>query len=103
MESDQFGESRHPQGQRAYQLEINARIVGGQLQLECLYSLDLHRRQTIEGLALDYLSYLRELVAESTQSESVVFSPSDFPLADLDQEDMDALAGLLSEVDDDPE
>ena len=103
MVSDQFGESRHPQGQRAYQLEINAKIVGGQLQLDCLYSLDLHKRPTIEGFALDYLSFLRELVAGSAQSESVMFSPSDFPLADLDREDMDAIAGLLSEVDDDPE
>ena len=50
-------------GPRRYLLEINAIIAAGELQLSWNYSRNLHRRETIENLAANYLEELTQLIS----------------------------------------
>jgi non-ribosomal peptide synthase protein (TIGR01720 family) len=95
LAKESIGPAHSPRAARSHLLEIEASIIGGQLQIVWSYSENLHRRQTIEGLAQDYIGALRSLIAHCRSSEAGGFTPSDFPEAKLSQADLDKLiAGL---------
>ena len=77
-------------------LEIDGSIRGGRLVLTWTYPESLYRRSTLESLAQDYLEALRAIIAHCLGAESGQFTPSDFPLAELDQ---DELQSALEEAD----
>jgi non-ribosomal peptide synthase protein (TIGR01720 family) len=85
------GPARSPRQRRAHLLEINGAVSGGRLRLTWTYSKALHCRRTIETLADSYLSALRELIEHCRSNESGGFTPSDFPEARVNQEDLDKL------------
>jgi non-ribosomal peptide synthase protein (TIGR01720 family) len=93
------GPSRSPRGRRGHLLEINGEVIGGRLELRFTYSRNLHRRETIEALALGFLAELRGLIAHCLSTEAGGYTPSDFPLAGLDQQKLDRLAALLGSLD----
>jgi fengycin family lipopeptide synthetase B len=80
---------------RVHVLEINSWIIGGQLKFSWSFSENLHRRETIRHLAAQYVSTLETLIGHCLSSEVGGFTPSDFPLADLDQKQLDQLASIL--------
>jgi amino acid adenylation domain-containing protein/non-ribosomal peptide synthase protein (TIGR01720 family) len=95
---ESFGPTRSRQARRRHLLEIYATILEGRLELDFEYSAGVHREATIERLAGWFLDALRELIdrcraagAEGAQG----FTPSDFPEADLNQEDLDLLMEQL--------
>ncbi|MBI5302089.1 MAG: amino acid adenylation domain-containing protein [Chloroflexi bacterium] len=57
---------------RPHLLDINGGIAGGCLQMEWTYSENIHRRETIERVANDFIRALRALVAahEAVETES---------------------------------
>ena len=94
--SELFGPARENSGRvtalenrRLYILEINAVVAEGRLQIAWNYSTRLHRRETIEGVAQRYLECLQEIIAHCEHAEAGGHTPSDFPLADLTQEQVD--------------
>ena len=78
---------------RAHRLEVNASVSGGCLRVSWSYGGQVYRRETIERLAAGYLAALREIVAHCQSPQAGGWTPSDFPLAQLDQEALDRLAG----------
>jgi non-ribosomal peptide synthase protein (TIGR01720 family) len=84
---------------RARALEIDAWIVGGQLQISWTYSRSLHRPETIQHLAAQYVAALKTLIGHCLSPEAGGFTPSDFPLADLDHKQLDQLANILDALD----
>jgi non-ribosomal peptide synthase protein (TIGR01720 family) len=66
------------------------------LQFNWAYSQNLHHKSTIEGLAQGFISNLRSLIHHCQSPEVGGFTPSDFPLAQLDQAQLDALFGQVS-------
>jgi len=58
--------------------------------MEWRYSEQLHRKQTIEHLAQQFLSALRELNASSERPESSL-SPTDFSAAAMSEADLEEL------------
>jgi microcystin synthetase protein McyA len=80
---------------RAHTLEINAWIIGGQLQICWTYSKNRHHLETIQHLAAQYVTALKMLIDHCLSPEASGFTPSDFPLADLDQQQLDQLASVL--------
>jgi non-ribosomal peptide synthase protein (TIGR01720 family) len=52
------------------------------------YNRDLHRRSTIERLAQSFSDQLRRLVAASKDPGAVEYRPADFPLAKLNQDQL---------------
>ena len=94
------GPARSARANRSHLLEINGRIIEGRLQLDWAYSENLHERATIEGLAHDYLEALRSLILHCQSQEAGGYTPSDFTLANLDQQRLDQLAKADGQIED---
>jgi non-ribosomal peptide synthase protein (TIGR01720 family) len=86
------GSAHAASGLRAHLLDVSGIIAGGSLQLTWVYSEAVHRRETIAGLAQGYLEALQELIAHCQLAEAGGFTPSDFPLARLEQPELDDAA-----------
>ena len=89
------GPDRSPQGRRNHLLDISGSIAGGQLRLEWIYSENLYRRATVEQMAQDFLEALRAIIAHCRSPEAGDVTPSDFPLAGLDQKKLKKVLAKL--------
>jgi non-ribosomal peptide synthase protein (TIGR01720 family) len=69
-------------------------MSGGQLVIRWRYSESLYHEQTVRRLSDRYVDELRALVGLSRQVTSV-HTPSDFPLARVDQGQLDDLLSRL--------
>jgi amino acid adenylation domain-containing protein/non-ribosomal peptide synthase protein (TIGR01720 family) len=85
-----------PLAHRSHLLDVTGQVVEGKLQMIWIYSQNIHRRSTIERLATEYNSALKALIAHCTSPEAGGYTPTDFPLADLGQQELDE---LLCEID----
>jgi non-ribosomal peptide synthase protein (TIGR01720 family) len=94
--SESTGLTSSPERSRSHLLSINGFVMGGELRLVWTYSEIVHRPETIERLAQWYLESLRGLINYCLNSEAGGFTPSDFPDAELNQEDLDELLNELS-------
>ncbi|HEX9317134.1 MAG TPA: condensation domain-containing protein, partial [Actinomycetota bacterium] len=81
-------------------LDIVGRVEHRCLELTWYYSEDLHREATIAALADELLGALRGVIAHCAEPTSGGRTPSDFPLARLDQRGVDALVGNGRDVED---
>ncbi|MFK3721581.1 non-ribosomal peptide synthase/polyketide synthase [Pseudomonas fulva] len=81
-------------------LSINGQVYAGQLRLGWTFSEAMFERTDIERLAQDYARELNELVAHCLLPDSAGVTPSDFPLAMLDQPQLDALGLPWADVQD---
>ena len=59
----------------------------------------MHHRATIEAVAKDTMESLRILVEHCQSPEAGGHTPSDFPLAGLDERSLQRLAGWIEKVD----
>ncbi|HXQ71292.1 MAG TPA: condensation domain-containing protein, partial [Pyrinomonadaceae bacterium] len=95
------GPSRSLSAKRPFLLEVGGSVVNGRLLLNWTYSHNIHRRATIERLAEDFREALRSLIADAAIEGAVGLTPSDFPLAHLDQAELDELtrgARLIEDI-----
>jgi amino acid adenylation domain-containing protein/non-ribosomal peptide synthase protein (TIGR01720 family) len=86
-------------GERSHLLEINCRVLDGELSISWGYSENRHDRAGIERLAASYVEALREL-AGAADSGDAELSPSDFPLTDLSQDQLDRILDRLPHLQD---
>jgi amino acid adenylation domain-containing protein/non-ribosomal peptide synthase protein (TIGR01720 family) len=91
------GTSRSPRGNRRYLLDINGFVFGGQLQLEWMYSEQIHQRATIEQLAQGFVKALRSLITHCQSPEAGGYTPSDFQKANLSQKDLEQLLAKINQ------
>ncbi len=80
-----------PHNRRRYLLDVLGSVTSGELRMRFIYTRAVHERGTVERLATGFLSALRELIAHCTAPGAGGFTPSDFPLARLDQGTLDRL------------
>jgi non-ribosomal peptide synthase protein (TIGR01720 family) len=83
------GMLRGPTNPRRYVLDVDAFIVDGSLEVVWTYSAALHKRETIERLATQFVETLQTFADHDQQPPSAGFTPSDFPTANLSQRDLD--------------
>ena len=76
--------------QRAAQLGFSGKIFGGQLQCSLNYSSGQYDAATMQSLAAHIEDGLREVIRHCQQRDAGGFTPSDFPLAHVDQTRLDA-------------
>ena len=88
-----------PKARRSHLFEITALIFEGKLHIDWGYSKALFRAQTIENLANEFIENLRKLIDAARASESAEFTPSDFPLAALDDKHLQELEYALEITD----
>src|SRR5205823_405805 len=87
------GADASPSTPREHALELVCEAEGDRLSFHWTYSESLHRRSTVESLAAAYLDALREILAHCLSPEAGGYTPSDFPLARLDQATLDRFTG----------
>ncbi|HET6852196.1 MAG TPA: condensation domain-containing protein, partial [Pyrinomonadaceae bacterium] len=85
------GMDQSPQSERTHLLEIGGNVAGGRLKMVWSYSRAVHRRETIHAVADRFVHALRELIAHCQSPEAGGYTPSDFPLAPINQEQLDKL------------
>ena len=72
-----------------YLLDLTVIIVQEQLQLYWIYNRGIHRRETIESLVENFIEALHHLITHCQSLEKVVYTPSDFPDANLSKQKLD--------------
>ncbi|MFF9202054.1 non-ribosomal peptide synthase/polyketide synthase [Streptomyces sp. NPDC014986] len=82
-----------PSAPRPHALEVVGRLDGDSLEFTWFYSDELHRRDTVAGLAGRYADELAGLARYAARPGAAGRTPSDFPLARLDQTHVDRIAG----------
>ncbi len=93
------GPERSPLARPLHAIEVNAWVLDGELRVVWNYSAARHSAATIERLARDYTALLGGLIAHCTAADAGGRTPSDFPLAGLDQRALDALVGTGAALD----
>ena len=94
------GTDRAPAQRRPALIEINAMVRDDELEFQLAYSANLHREETVAGLADRLVTALDRIVEHCAEPGSGGATPSDFPLADLDQSTVDRLVGDGRDVED---
>ena len=79
--------------ERGYELEITVAALGGELEVVWRYGSERYTEATMRRLARRYVEELRELI---TTDDAVEFSPSDFPLANLDAQQLSKILNTAS-------
>ena len=85
---------------RSHLLVINSFVRDGRFALNLSYSDPIHKRATMEALAERVIKALRDLILQDRLEDAGDFTPSDFPLAVLTQEDLDRMALKERKVED---
>ncbi len=84
-----------PQTTRSHLLNVNMGVIKGQLQMDWQYSPNVHRRDTIEKLSHNFVKALQSLITHCQSLEAGDYTPSDFSIANIDQEN---LSNLLAQI-----
>src|SRR6185312_2161214 len=100
LTNEPSGQDESPRGERSHLLDINGSVIEGVMQFDWTYSTQLYRPTTIEALATGYLNKLRALIEHCLQPGIGGYTPSDFPLASLTQQDLDALLSGHRDIED---
>ncbi|TMP36453.1 non-ribosomal peptide synthase/polyketide synthase [Pseudoalteromonas rubra] len=91
------GTALDPQFAMDSELTITGQVIAGQLQLSIRYGKERLARQSVAALAAHFADALAELIAHCEQAPAT-FTPSDLPLADLSQAQIDALSLPLDQI-----
>ncbi|MFK3682188.1 non-ribosomal peptide synthetase [Pseudomonas sp. NPDC088890] len=81
-------------------LSVDGQVYGGALQLRWTFSNQRYNERTIAELAEAYRRELLALVEHCLAEGNGSFTPSDFPLAQLSQEQIDSLPIAAAEIED---
>ncbi|MBD2520503.1 amino acid adenylation domain-containing protein, partial [Nostoc sp. FACHB-973] len=95
LASESSGQSQSLQGQRSSLLDVNAIIANERLQIDWIYSTDIHQQKTIENIAAYFVETLQEIIAHCLSPENAGYTPTDFPLLQLNQLELDQILGNL--------
>ena len=90
------GPTVDPRGTRSHLLQIDCSVADGRLRAEWAYSADRHRRETVEGLARGFFAAIETLIEHCRMPGAGAYTPSDFPDADLGDDDFASLMDRLS-------
>jgi non-ribosomal peptide synthase protein (TIGR01720 family) len=94
------GAWRSARATRRHLLEIIALVLDGRMTVRFGYAAGIHDAATIERVAAGFGAALRGCIAHCLAPDAIGYTPSDFPLARLDQEALDRLFGGVRDVED---
>jgi non-ribosomal peptide synthase protein (TIGR01720 family) len=93
LSDEPTGMDQNEQAERDSLLVLNAAVLDGQLHVEWGFSENLHARETILKLAQAFIESLSALIEHCMSPDAGGYTPSDFPLANVDQATLDRLLG----------
>ncbi|WP_063756241.1 non-ribosomal peptide synthetase [Streptomyces sp. NRRL S-920] len=88
-----LGGAEAPDTERPHLIDVVARVEDDQLEITWYYSDGRHHEKTVTALADAMLRALRDIVAHCALPDAGGRTPSDFPLARLDQSAVDRIVG----------
>lgn len=94
------GDAHDPQAPLPNELSVDSQVYGGELVLRWTFSAERYQAAAIQTLAQAYVTQLETLVAHCLAEGSGGLTPSDFPLASLDQAQLDALPVPAADIED---
>ncbi|MCI0667953.1 MAG: amino acid adenylation domain-containing protein, partial [Methylococcaceae bacterium] len=94
------GNPRDPRNPRSHEWEINAAFRGGCLTLDWNFSRLRYWRTGILALGQTLIEKLEQILRSASEEGPTCLSPSDFPLAGLDVQELDALPLRAGEIED---
>ena len=92
------GALNSPRMPRPHLIDVSAHVAEGQLRLAVYYSEALHRRATVDAFAHGIGAALAELIGHCRTADAGGFTPSDFPEANVSQEDLDRLLERIGQA-----
>jgi non-ribosomal peptide synthase protein (TIGR01720 family) len=99
--SEGTGPSAGPANRRPYLLDMTAVAAEGRLRVTWIYCPALHGRATVEALAAAFTDHLHALLAPENAASMHAPTTADFPLAGLDQGELDTIASMLRRIEQD--
>ena len=81
----------------SHSIQIEAFVEGGIFGTVWTYDVATHEADSIRRRASDFVAILRKLIAHCRSEGAGGYTPSDFPLADVDQLELDHIARLLDD------
>jgi hypothetical protein len=100
LTNDPVGQSRGKLGRRKYLIEIDGAVRDGRLQMEWVYSSELHAQRTIEAVAESFIRRLRKLIEHCVLREVREYTPSDFPLTHLNERQLAQIQRTAGPIED---
>jgi amino acid adenylation domain-containing protein/non-ribosomal peptide synthase protein (TIGR01720 family) len=94
------GPNRSPEQPRSHILEVNGAVVEGCLEVSFSYGNQIHRRDSITKLADHFVAALKRLLDDSADGPATTpetYDSADFPLAGLNQKQLDQLVQKLNQ------
>ncbi|NNJ08436.1 amino acid adenylation domain-containing protein, partial [Streptomyces sp. PKU-MA01144] len=88
-----LGADQAPEQPRPHLIDVVAAVGDGELRVDWIHAPAVHRTATVRRLADAFLAALRGLVEHCLRPGNGGATPSDFPLARLDQATVDRIAG----------
>ncbi|MCU1734442.1 MULTISPECIES: non-ribosomal peptide synthase/polyketide synthase [unclassified Pseudomonas] len=79
-------------------ISVSGQVYGGHLELNWRFSTEVFERSELQGLADRYAEELQQLISHCVSDEAAGATPSDFPLAQLEQAQLDRLPVALAGV-----
>jgi len=99
--TESAGPTQMDEQRRDHLLTVNGLVAGGRLRVLWTYGHAVHTPANIERLVDLHLEELRAIIRHCESPEAGGFTPSDFPLARLDQAELKKLSSLLDNLADD--
>ena len=69
--------------------------------MDWVYSTEQYQADTVQNLADAYVRFLEGIVDHCASTEAGGYTPSDFPLADLNEDKLSKLSNILEAIDSD--
>ena len=88
---------RDPKTERSYVWEINCLIKDECLHISWSYANALYTKEFIQDLLENYKSNLKLLLTHCTEENTGSYTSSDFPEAQLSQDDLDSLLNMIDD------
>ncbi|MGY2290395.1 non-ribosomal peptide synthetase [Pseudomonas sp. SDO528_S397] len=85
------GQAQDPEAPLANWLTVEGQVYGGELTLQWGFSREMFNASTVQRLAHDYIEELTGLIQHCCAAQAGQVTPSDFPLARVTQQQLDAL------------
>ncbi|MBN9344543.1 MAG: hypothetical protein J0H87_09315, partial [Holosporales bacterium] len=88
------------QNRRPRILEINSQVMDGRLNVHIGYSTHLHSKETISSFSEKFIDTLKKIITHCCEEKHFGYTPSDFPLAKINQEQLDEVFGDIPNIED---
>ena len=96
--SEGAGDELDPEAPLSNVLAVNGQVFGGELNLGWTFSREQFNETTVQALADDYARELQALIEHCCDGEQGGVTPSDFPLARLNQQQVDGLPVAAAQI-----